>query len=168
LSIFTLLWIDLKVSLFFPNSSISLLHKFVISLYFNYESTMSMFTHLWIDLRVTLFFPIHLSGCYTNSWPLFILIVNWFKGKLHSSSFFNIILSATFVDFSCYCPHFARPFTSQYELKLFPVLIYRMKKPKIVLLIFVSGKIVLTRAKVSSYFLSPLSLEYVSVFFWSC
>jgi hypothetical protein len=40
-----------------------------------------------------------------------------------------------------------------------------MKQPKIVLLIFVSGKIVLTRAKVSSHFLSPLSLEYISVFF---
>jgi hypothetical protein len=32
--------------------------------------------------------------------------------------------------------------------KLFPGLIYRMLKPKVVLLIFVSGKIVLTGAKV--------------------
>ncbi|KAG0378434.1 TATA-box-binding protein [Mortierella sp. AD032] len=39
------------------------------------------------------------------------------------------------------------PFTS-YEPELFPGLIYRMVKPKIVLLIFVSGKIVLTGAKV--------------------
>jgi hypothetical protein len=83
----------------FPNSSISLLHKFVISLYFNCESTMSIFTLLWIDLRVSLFFPIHLSGCYTNSWPLFFLIVDWFKGKLHSSSFFNIIFSVTLLIF---------------------------------------------------------------------
>jgi transcription initiation factor TFIID TATA-box-binding protein len=36
----------------------------------------------------------------------------------------------------------------QYEPELFPGLIYRMVKPKIVLLIFVSGKIVLTGAKV--------------------
>ncbi|GFY80706.1 TATA binding protein 2 [Actinidia rufa] len=36
----------------------------------------------------------------------------------------------------------------QYEPELFPGLIYRMKQPKIVLLIFVSGKIVLTGAKV--------------------
>ena len=36
----------------------------------------------------------------------------------------------------------ARPF------QLFPGLIYRMIKPKVVLLIFVSGKIVLTGAKV--------------------
>ena len=36
----------------------------------------------------------------------------------------------------------------QYEPELFPGLIYRMKSPKIVLLIFVSGKIVLTGAKV--------------------
>ena len=34
--------------------------------------------------------------------------------------------------------------------KLFPGLIYRMIKPKVVLLIFVSGKIVLTGAKVTS------------------
>ncbi|KAJ1530108.1 TATA-box-binding protein [Nowakowskiella sp. JEL0078] len=37
---------------------------------------------------------------------------------------------------------------SSYEPELFPGLIYRMHKPKIVLLIFVSGKIVLTGAKV--------------------
>ncbi|KAG6537606.1 hypothetical protein ZIOFF_002701 [Zingiber officinale] len=36
-----------------------------------------------------------------------------------------------------------------YEPELFPGLIYRMKQPKIVLLIFVSGKIVITGAKVS-------------------
>ena len=34
----------------------------------------------------------------------------------------------------------------QYEPELFPGLIYRMKSPKIVLLIFVSGKVVLTGA----------------------
>ncbi|KAM3253623.1 hypothetical protein ACQJBY_047610 [Aegilops geniculata] len=37
---------------------------------------------------------------------------------------------------------------SSYEPELFPGLIYRMRQPKIVLLIFVSGKIVLTGAKV--------------------
>ncbi|TFK87911.1 TBP-domain-containing protein [Polyporus arcularius HHB13444] len=37
---------------------------------------------------------------------------------------------------------------SSYEPELFPGLIYRMIKPKVVLLIFVSGKIVLTGAKV--------------------
>lgn len=36
---------------------------------------------------------------------------------------------------------------ASYEPELFPGLIYRMKKPKIVLLIFVSGKVVLTGAK---------------------
>lgn len=40
------------------------------------------------------------------------------------------------------------PPCAQYEPELFPGLIYRMVKPKIVLLIFVSGKIVLTGAKV--------------------
>ncbi|MED6255554.1 TATA box-binding protein-like 2 [Ataeniobius toweri] len=34
-----------------------------------------------------------------------------------------------------------------YEPELFPGLIYRMVKPRIVLLIFVSGKVVLTGAK---------------------
>ena len=38
-------------------------------------------------------------------------------------------------------------------LQLFPGLIYRMIKPKVVLLIFVSGKIVLTGAKVNACFL---------------
>ncbi|GJY34454.1 TATA-box-binding protein [Tanacetum coccineum] len=37
---------------------------------------------------------------------------------------------------------------SSYEPELFPGLVYRMKQPQIVLLIFVSGKIVLTGAKV--------------------
>ncbi|KAF5379935.1 hypothetical protein D9757_007202 [Collybiopsis confluens] len=52
---------------------------------------------------------------------------------------------------------------SSYEPELFPGLIYRMIKPKVVLLIFVSGKIVLTGAKViSSSFLrcSLLSLAH--------
>lgn len=39
---------------------------------------------------------------------------------------------------------------SSYEPELFPGLIYRMVKPRIVLLIFVSGKVVLTGAKVKS------------------
>lgn len=37
---------------------------------------------------------------------------------------------------------------SSYEPELFPGLIYRMVKPRIVLLIFVSGKVVLTGAKI--------------------
>ncbi|KAG7453036.1 TBP-domain-containing protein [Guyanagaster necrorhizus] len=41
---------------------------------------------------------------------------------------------------------------SSYEPELFPGLIYRMIKPKVVLLIFVSGKIVLTGAKVNMFF----------------
>lgn len=48
----------------------------------------------------------------------------------------------------------------QYEPELFPGLIYRMKQPKIVLLIFVSGKIVLTGAKV--WLCSPQSSGYVT------
>ncbi|SGY62046.1 BQ5605_C007g04645 [Microbotryum silenes-dioicae] len=42
---------------------------------------------------------------------------------------------------------FAHGHFSSYEPELFPGLIYRMVKPKVVLLIFVSGKIVLTGAK---------------------
>lgn len=37
---------------------------------------------------------------------------------------------------------------SSYEAELFPGLIYRMIRPKVVLLIFLSGKIILTGAKV--------------------
>eukprot|EP01115_Flamella_aegyptia_P005479 TRINITY_DN22_c3_g1_i2.p1 TRINITY_DN22_c3_g1~~TRINITY_DN22_c3_g1_i2.p1 ORF type:complete len:263 (-),score=53.47 TRINITY_DN22_c3_g1_i2:36-824(-) len=52
---------------------------------------------------------------------------------------FPIRLEGLAVDHSLY---------SNYEPELFPGLIYRMEEPKIVLLIFVSGKIVLTGAKV--------------------
>ena len=47
--------------------------------------------------------------------------------------------------------------------QLFPGLIYRMIKPKVVLLIFVSGKIVLTGAKVKtlSYLSSSSSIPVV-------
>ena len=48
----------------------------------------------------------------------------------------------------CPCIEYGFYFDVQYEPELFPGLIYRMKQPKIVLLIFVSGKIVLTGAKV--------------------
>lgn len=44
--------------------------------------------------------------------------------------------------------HYGHGKFSSYEPELFPGLIYRMIKPKVVLLIFVSGKIVLTGAKV--------------------
>ncbi len=43
-------------------------------------------------------------------------------------------------------PH-APPVRVQYEPELFPGLIYRMRSPKIVLLVFVSGKVVLTGGK---------------------
>ena len=39
----------------------------------------------------------------------------------------------------------------QYEPELFPGLVFRMAEPKVVLLIFVSGKVVLTGAKVRSF-----------------
>eukprot|EP00201_Polytomella_parva_P024397 CAMPEP_0175038912 /NCGR_PEP_ID=MMETSP0052_2-20121109/186_1 /TAXON_ID=51329 ORGANISM="Polytomella parva, Strain SAG 63-3" /NCGR_SAMPLE_ID=MMETSP0052_2 /ASSEMBLY_ACC=CAM_ASM_000194 /LENGTH=202 /DNA_ID=CAMNT_0016300495 /DNA_START=117 /DNA_END=725 /DNA_ORIENTATION=+ len=42
---------------------------------------------------------------------------------------------------------FSHSLFATYEPELFPGLIYRMKSPKIVLLIFVSGKVVLTGAK---------------------
>eukprot|EP01027_Heterolobosea_sp_BB2_P004621 GEZU01007085.1.p1 GENE.GEZU01007085.1~~GEZU01007085.1.p1 ORF type:complete len:166 (-),score=41.13 GEZU01007085.1:346-843(-) len=58
---------------------------------------------------------------------------------------------------------------SSYEPELFPGLIYRMVKPKIVLLIFVSGKIVLTGAKVRDEIyeafnnILPILLEFKKV-----
>jgi len=49
---------------------------------------------------------------------------------------------------------------SSYEPELFPGLIYRMYKPKIVLLIFVSGKIVLTGAKVREEIYQAFEMIY--------
>ena len=45
------------------------------------------------------------------------------------------------------CDYTLSFFSSSYEPELFPGLIYRMVKPRIVLLIFVSGKVVLTGKK---------------------
>lgn len=49
---------------------------------------------------------------------------------------------------------------SSYEPELFPGLIYRMMKPKVVLLISVSGKIVLTGAKVREEIYQAFELIY--------
>lgn len=49
---------------------------------------------------------------------------------------------------------------SSYEPELFPGLIYRMLKPRIVLLIFVSGKVVLTGAKVRNEILEAFENIY--------
>ena len=48
----------------------------------------------------------------------------------------------------------------QYEPELFPGLIYRMVQPKIVLLIFVSGKVVLTGGKVRNEIYSAFEKIY--------
>jgi TATA-box binding protein (TBP) (component of TFIID and TFIIIB) len=50
------------------------------------------------------------------------------------------------------------PYVFSYEPELFPGLIYRMVKPRIVLLIFVSGKVVLT-----GEFSTILSLSYLEI-----
>ncbi|KAG5440844.1 hypothetical protein PCK2_000143 [Pneumocystis canis] len=55
---------------------------------------------------------------------------------------------------------------SSYEPELFPGLIYRMVKPKIVLLIFVSGKIVLTGAKVREEIYQ--AFEVINIYFGAC
>ncbi len=49
---------------------------------------------------------------------------------------------------------------SSYEPELFPGLIYRMMKPKDVLLIFVSGKLVLTGAKLREELYQAFELVY--------
>ena len=49
---------------------------------------------------------------------------------------------------------------SSYEPELFQGLIYRMMKPKVVLLIFVSGKLVLTGAKVREELYQAFELIY--------
>jgi len=48
--------------------------------------------------------------------------------------------------------------TRSYEPELFPGLIYRMVKPRIVLLIFVSGKVVLTGELFRCSFRSAVNL----------
>ena len=55
---------------------------------------------------------------------------------------------------------------SSYEPELFPGLIYRMVKPRIVLLIFVSGKVVLTGKLNLS--LSPCKQAYYSFRVFRC
>lgn len=62
--------------------------------------------------------------------------------------------------FSSYEPEVSCPLSTSRVaftqfLQLFPGLIYRMLKPKVVLLIFVSGKIVLTGAKVCVFLSFP-------------
>nr|GMD23154.1 TATA-box-binding protein [Ipomoea batatas] len=60
------------------------------------------------------------------------------------------------------------PAKFKYEPELFPGLIYRMKQPKIVLLIFVSGKIVLTGAKVMPYNTDMLVLDFSCLLISAC
>ena len=55
-----------------------------------------------------------------------------------------------------------------YEPELFPGLIYRMVKPKIVLLIFVSGKVVLTgRSCYKGNIMSLLYCKHIISFVWT-
>lgn len=51
---------------------------------------------------------------------------------------------------------FAHPTFSSYEPELFPGLIYRLMQPRVVLLIFVSGKVVLTGAKTEEQLVEAL------------
>jgi len=61
---------------------------------------------------------------------------------------------------------FAHPTFSSYEPELFPGLIYRLVQPKVVLLIFVSGKVVITGAKTEDQLVEglkkvfPILLEF--------
>lgn len=55
---------------------------------------------------------------------------------------------------------YAHPNCSTYEPELFPGLVYRLAEPKIVLLIFVSGKIVITGAKNSDMMKNGLIKVY--------
>lgn len=53
----------------------------------------------------------------------------------------------------------------QYNAEIFPGLMYRMKQPKIVLLVFQSGKIVLTGAKVRGTY---SAVNLIMLFPFSC
>ena len=52
----------------------------------------------------------------------------------------------------------------QYEPELFPGLIYRMVSPNVVVLIFVSGKIVITGAKTRSILIDAITKLYPTIF----
>jgi transcription initiation factor TFIID TATA-box-binding protein len=87
-------------------------------------------------------FPIRLEGlAYSHG------AFSSVRGIFHASFSITII---SFIPFGLHSLLMLMKFSTvlQYEPELFPGLIYRMKQPKIVLLIFVSGKIVLTGAKV--------------------
>lgn len=49
---------------------------------------------------------------------------------------------------------------ASYEPELFPGLVYRMMKPKVVLMIFVSGKVVITGAKARENVYEAFNLMY--------
>lgn len=55
---------------------------------------------------------------------------------------------------------FGHPTFSSYEPELFPGLIYRLAKPKVVLLVFVSGKVVITGAKTEEQLVEGLKKVY--------
>ena len=55
---------------------------------------------------------------------------------------------------------YAHPNNSTYEPELFPGLVYRLNEPKIVLLVFVSGKIVITGAKNTEAMIQALKIMY--------
>eukprot|EP00804_Cyclotella_cryptica_P020185 CCRYP_010885-RA/>CCRYP_010885-RA protein AED:0.28 eAED:0.28 QI:67/1/1/1/1/1/3/2272/282 len=55
---------------------------------------------------------------------------------------------------------FAHPTFSSYEPELFPGLIYRLAQPRVVLLIFVSGKVVITGAKSEEHMVEGLRKVY--------
>ena len=56
----------------------------------------------------------------------------------------GVCCTAALIQTTCALVSDGCPAVAQYEPELFPGLIYRMKVPKVVLLIFVSGKVVLT------------------------
>ena len=64
---------------------------------------------------------------------------------------------------------FAHPTYTSYEPELFPGLIYRLSQPKVVLLVFVSGKVVITGAKTEESLVEglkrvfPMLLEFRKV-----
>jgi transcription initiation factor TFIID TATA-box-binding protein len=55
---------------------------------------------------------------------------------------------------------YAHPTFSSYEPELFPGLIYRLAQPRVVLLIFVSGKVVITGAKTEEQMVEGLKKVY--------
>jgi hypothetical protein len=91
-------------------------------------------------------------GTHCGCWCTRVSVCSWLHVLLYTQHIQAltrcIFLPAFIFNVTCLCIVTIHYFFFKYEPELFPGLVYRMESPKVVLLIFVSGKIVITGAKV--------------------